>query len=342
MSEQIHIIIAGDHHTPRSFQFSRKKIIISAISALLIGFTLASTGAFTTGLFAYNKILVQRMESAQEVVVETREIKADLEERIAQMIARNEQKIEDLKTKNSLLVSKIKLESNRKIADLEKKNLEQAMSFKEERDLLLSTAVSELNARSEFIENVISNIGIKVKPKAKESQQNSGGPFIAAENGVYDDLLYRADYYLKTIQGLPLGKPVGGSVSSWFGKRKDPLNNKKAFHEGIDLRGKKGGPVAATAEGKIVFAGKNGGFGNYVKIDHGNGYTTSFAHLQNYHVKKGDYVTRGQTIGLVGNSGRSTGTHLHYEIHYKGKPVNPTKFMKVANLTCKFDMPLEK
>ena len=342
MSEQIHIIIAGDEHSPKSFKFSRRGLVITAAVVFFVASALFSMGFYTTGLFAYNTLLVKKIDSSRKEVNETRTANALLEKRLAMILDSHEKTLDNLKTENDLAIFRLKLDSNRKIAELEKKNFEQEMTFKEERDLLLSTAVSELNARSEFIENVISDIGITIKPDPKGSQQNSGGPFVAAENGVYDDLIYRTDYYLKTIQTLPLGKPVAGSVSSGFGKRRDPLNNKKAFHEGIDLRGKKGEPVKATADGKVIFAGKNGGYGKCVKIDHGNGYTTNFAHLHKYHVKKGDSVNRGQTIGLVGNSGRSTGSHLHYEIAYKGKPTNPGKLMKIADLTYKIQTSLEK
>lgn len=341
MSEQFHIIIAGDRRKPLSFQISKRKLIISVCVTLCTVLGLMSTGLYSTGIYAHNKYLTVRMNSAKKDLKKIKNANASLEQKLAKVETKNKKALEELKVQNNLLVSQIELESTKRIAELEKLNLQQQMTFKEERDLLLSTAVSELNQRSEFIENVISNIGIKVKTKSKASAKNSGGPFIAAENAVYDDLLYRADNYLKTIQTLPLGKPVKASVSSWYGKRKDPLNGKSAFHEGIDFRGRKGDPIYATADGKVTFAGNNGGFGKSVKIKHGNGYTTTFAHMHNYHVKKGDYVSRGQIIGLVGNSGRSTGSHLHYEISYRNKHVNPAKFMKVANLTCKFDSPLE-
>ncbi len=342
MNEQFHIIIAGDRRKPISFQISKKKLIISAAVAVCTVVTLLSTGIFTTGLYTHNKYLAMKMSSTKHEMKQVANINENLEKRLAEVEANNTEVIEGLEAQNKLLVAQIELESTKRIAELEKINLQQQMSYKQERDLLLSTAVSELNQRSEFIENVINNIGIKVKTKTKGSAKNSGGPFVAAENAVYDDLLYRADSYLKTIQTLPLGKPVKASISSWYGKRKDPLNGKAAFHEGIDFRGRKGDPIYATADGKVTFAGNNGGFGKTVKIKHGNGYVTTFAHMHNYHVKKGDYVSRGQVIGLVGNSGRSTGSHLHYEIAYRGKHVNPSKFMKVANLTCKFDSPLEK
>ncbi len=343
MSEQYHIIIAGDQHSPRSFKISKKNFLITATLCFVTTCALFSTAFFTTGLYTYNTILVKKMASVKNNITTTQESNSDLEKRLAQVIAEKEKEIGDLQTRHNLLVSRIELESNKKIAALEKKNLEQEMSFKEERALLLTTAVSELSQRSEFIENIINDIGIEVKTEPAESPKNSGGPFIAAENGVYDDLIFRADQYLKTIQTLPLGKPAPGSVSSWYGKRKDPINGKNAFHSGIDFRGNVGDRVIATGEGKVIFAGTNGGFGKMVKIDHGNGYVSVYAHLHNYHVKKGDIINRGQTVGLIGNSGRTTGSHLHYEINHNGKAVNPAKFMKVADMTCNLTAaPLEK
>ena len=342
MSEQYHIIIAGDQHSPRSYKISKKNLLITAFLCFVTVCALLSTAFFTIGLYTHNTILVKKMAAIKNDIAATQNTNVDLEKKLANIIAQNENEIEALQTKHNLLVSKIELESSKTIAALEKKNLEQEMSFKEERTLLLTTAVSELSQRSEFIESIINDIGIEVKTETAESPKNSGGPFIAAENGVYDDLIFRADQYLKTIQTLPLGKPAGGSVSSWYGKRKDPINGKNAFHSGIDFRGNAGDRVIATGDGKVIFAGKNGGFGKMVKIDHENGYVSIYAHLQNYHVKKGDIINRGQTIGLIGNSGRTTGSHLHYEINHNGKPVNPAKFMKVADMTCNLTAPPEK
>ncbi|MFO7751434.1 MAG: hypothetical protein R6V54_15225, partial [Desulfobacteraceae bacterium] len=183
--EQIHIIIAGDEHSPVSFKFSRKRLLISAIVGFFCACALLSTGFFTSGLFAHNTILTKKMSSAREEVEATRSANALLEERLSKMVASHEKALEDLRKENELQISRIELESNRRIAALEKMNLEQEMSFKEERDLLLSTAVSELNARSEIIENVINDIGIEIQPEQKGSQKNSGGPFVAAENSVY-------------------------------------------------------------------------------------------------------------------------------------------------------------
>ena len=123
------------------------------------------------------------------------------------------------------------------------------------------------------------------------------------------------------------------SISSGYGRRSDPLNDENAFHFGIDFRGKIGDPVRATGNGRVKVAGFNQGFGNHVIISHGNGYETMYAHLSKRLVKRGEKVTRSQKIGLVGNTGRSTGSHLHYEIHHHGKPIDPMKYIQVAKLT---------
>ncbi|NOR26105.1 MAG: peptidoglycan DD-metalloendopeptidase family protein, partial [Desulforhopalus sp.] len=135
--------------------------------------------------------------------------------------------------------------------------------------------------------------------------------------------------YLATVQNVPVGVPVPGVLTSRFGWRSDPINGKRAYHRGVDIRGQMGTEVKATADGKIIRQRYDKGDGHFVLIDHGNGFRTKFAHLQKSLVKKDDQVTRGQVIGLVGNSGRSTGPHVHYEIHYDDKIVNPTRFVRI-------------
>ena len=178
----------------------------------------------------------------------------------------------------------------------------------------MSTAASELNERNEVLEKVMNTLGINLSDPKQPGTKNSGGPFIKQEKARYDELLYKTDKYLKTIKHIPLGRPIQGSVTSRFGKRKDPVNGKNAFHSGVDLHGNRGGKIHATADGVVEKVFRNGGYGKYIRINHGNGYTTGFAHLKKYLVKEGDPVKRGQVIGLVGNTGRSTGPHLHYEI----------------------------
>jgi murein DD-endopeptidase MepM/ murein hydrolase activator NlpD len=278
---------------------------------------------------------------------------ADSTETIATLKQNHSRQLDELKDKYSGQISDLKHQHNQqiddlkhtlttKIARLETQNMQQRVSFEKEKEALLSTAVNELHSRSEIIEDIIRDIGIKIKPVPGSSASNSGGPFVAADKSNYDELMYRTDDYLETLKVMPLGRPVKSSVSSWFGKREDPLNQKDAFHEGIDFRGRKGDPILATGDGKVVFAGRNGGYGNFIKIDHGNGYTSAFAHMDSFDVSKGDYVKRGQRIGRIGNSGRSTGSHLHYELNYRGRPANPYTFMKVTEKTYQYTTLSEK
>ena len=112
--------------------------------------------------------------------------------------------------------------------------------------------------------------------------------------------------------------------------RLDPFLGRPAMHTGLDFRGEIGDPVRATATGKVTIAGWSGGYGKMVEIDHGNGFATRYGHLSEILVKVGQTVQIGQTIGLVGSTGRSTGPHLHYETRIDGEAVDPQKFLRAG------------
>ena len=135
-----------------------------------------------------------------------------------------------------------------------------------------------------------------------------------------------------TVKNLPLSQPVVGEhyISSSYGGRRDPFKKSWAFHGGIDIAGHWKSPVHVTAPGIVTFVGSKGAYGRMIEIDHQNGFRTRYGHLATILVKKGDTVDLTDKIGLMGNSGRSTGTHLHYEIRYRGKSLNPSKFFKAA------------
>jgi len=117
--------------------------------------------------------------------------------------------------------------------------------------------------------------------------------------------------------------PVQGVVSSLFGSRADPLSGKEKFHEGVDIAAPSGTPIKAAAGGKVIFSGQRAGYGNVVELDHGGGVITRYGHNAANLVSAGDEVAAGQAIALVGNTGRSTGAHLHFEVRKAGKPINP-------------------
>ena len=132
---------------------------------------------------------------------------------------------------------------------------------------------------------------------------------------------------LNRISKIPSIRPVkGGFLNSSFGYRKDPIDNVMRFHQGQDITVKSGSPIYAPADGMVKRAYYAGGFGNHIKLDHGNGYTTLFAHLSKIKVKHGQDVNRGDVIGFTGNTGRSTAPHLHYEIHHYGESKNPLDY----------------
>ena len=131
---------------------------------------------------------------------------------------------------------------------------------------------------------------------------------------------------------LPKGRPVSdGWISSYFGYRTDPFNGRREWHPGVDIAGKLGEPVVAVAAGIVTYAGKHGGYGNLVQINHGNGFVTRYGHNSKVLVKVGDTVTKGQEIALMGSTGRSTGPHVHFEVWRAGRVVNPIKYLSAAN-----------
>lgn len=129
----------------------------------------------------------------------------------------------------------------------------------------------------------------------------------------------------------PSGRPVTeGWISSGFGYRSDPFTGKRDRHEGVDFAGRPGSDIVAVASGVVTWSGNRSGFGVMVELDHGNGYVTRYAHNQKNLVAVGDKVDKGQVIAHMGSSGRSTGTHVHFEVLRDGKAVNPMGFIRAA------------
>ncbi len=150
---------------------------------------------------------------------------------------------------------------------------------------------------------------------------------LVVQSKSFDELIDLAKKKEEYLQHIPAIQPIENKdltrLASGFGRRFHPILKIWRPHNGIDFTAKIGTPIYATGDGVVRFAGRGSGFGNHVKIDHGFGYLTVYAHMSRLAVRKGQKVKRGQVIGYVGNTGLSAGPHLHYEVHYKGKPVNP-------------------
>ncbi len=144
---------------------------------------------------------------------------------------------------------------------------------------------------------------------------------------VIESLLFDQDLDNKRT---PAGMPAPGYISSNYGTRTDPFGRGSAHHLGIDIDANSGDPITAAAEGVVSFSGVRNGYGNVVEIDHGNGYKTLYAHNSSNLVRVGDVVRAGQLIGKVGSTGRSTGSHLHFEVMLNGRQVNPRQYLDKA------------
>jgi len=163
--------------------------------------------------------------------------------------------------------------------------------------------------------------------------------FVASLNVLSDKLEDRAQKLdlLETLmmnrnlerEVVPKGRPITkGWLSSYFGMRADPFTGKQERHKGLDFAGKQGGNVVAVASGVVTWASNRYGYGKLVEINHGNGYTTRYGHGQEILVKIGQKVKKGDRIALIGSSGRSTGPHVHFEVHKDGKVVDPLKYIR--------------
>jgi murein DD-endopeptidase MepM/ murein hydrolase activator NlpD len=164
-----------------------------------------------------------------------------------------------------------------------------------------------------------------------------GGPFIPAAGVIGADpslrelaiLMTRLNAMEATLAAIPSSRPTAAPMeTSSYGYRRDPFNGMLAFHSGIDFRGRYGQPILAAAPGRVSYVGTRQGYGNVVEVDHGKGLLTRYAHLSRYGVRAGQEVKRGQAIASMGSTGRSTGTHLHFEVRVNGAAVNPRPFLE--------------
>lgn len=161
---------------------------------------------------------------------------------------------------------------------------------------------------------------------ALRSEALSGRISRALEGGLSSD--FSGDW--TTLADAPSMWPIQGRVASSFGQREDPINGEGAFHAGIDIDAPYGTPVRAAADGDVTGASMGAGYGRQVVLDHGHDLLTVYGHLSAIAVMPGQHVTRGQVIGYVGQSGRATGPHLHYEVRVHNVPVNPHKYLRTT------------
>lgn len=276
-----------------------------------------------------------------------------IEEKIRQITAQEDWINEkDLSKKSALRDALL----HRDVAIEEKKLLEQKVAHLEEMVSSLQAFEMDILKKVESISNkdidkiktTISSVNGELKKRGKyfnplaNSKKNSKGGVYIPDNpalGQNEELMQQVtktftaiddnSYYREVMKHVPVGKPVWTYwLSSSFGKRADPLNAKSAKHKGVDLASNKGNKIKTMAAGKVTRAGNATGYGKLVEIDHGNGFKTKYGHMNKIYVQRGEEVAMGQAIGEVGNTGRSTGPHLHYEVLYDGVHMDPMVFIK--------------
>ena len=163
--------------------------------------------------------------------------------------------------------------------------------------------------------------------RAMHAQLDQLSEASVVQNRAFEEVYGYLQDQKSLLASTPAIRPTKGWISSGFGYRKSPFTGLKEFHRGLDIATREGTPIIAPADGIVIFSGNKGGLGKLVTIDHGRGIITRYAHLKKSLLKRGSHVQRGDKIALVGNTGRSTAPHLHYEVHLNGIPVNPAKYI---------------
>jgi murein DD-endopeptidase MepM/ murein hydrolase activator NlpD len=213
----------------------------------------------------------------------------------------------------------------------------------------LSRTISQVQARlDEFEERTkrlalvagMQTAGGTLDQQGSQGELGRGGPFdrvpedpaqLKAQASWIEKHLDSVEKVIRSrtrmLASTPSIAPAMGVITDGFGPRKDPFTGLPAFHRGLDIAARRGTPIEAPADGIVVFAGHEHGYGRVIRLSHGFGYATVFGHLSKILVHPGERVHRGEIIGRVGSSGRSTGPHLHYEVHVDGKAVNPLYYI---------------
>jgi murein DD-endopeptidase MepM/ murein hydrolase activator NlpD len=220
-----------------------------------------------------------------------------------------------------------------------------------EQDQILTATEEAAQTRTESLRAIIRMTGVTVNEVVDEGSVARGGPFVPlTESASFREAFQMEDAFPRrvarvaarvaeaqtlqsAINSVPLAVPVTDDrayFTSGFGFRTDPIHGRRARHTGLDMAAYHMAPIRATAPGKVSFAGWRSDYGQVVEIEHGHGFKTRYAHLAKMYVKRGDQIGIGEKIGGMGSTGRSTGTHLHYEVMFRNNRIDPARFLKAG------------
>ncbi|MBN1621580.1 MAG: peptidoglycan DD-metalloendopeptidase family protein [Endomicrobiales bacterium] len=239
----------------------------------------------------------------------------------AQQVKKSRQMLEEVRENDENIRSLLKLKSKKAIIEEEGRG---GPSLHEAQDLtrLLEGKIYEMNHRDIYRQTS----ALLEETKKQLTSQQEITQYVEDQRAIY--------------RAIPNCKPCVGRITSKFGYRVHPVYKVYEMHTGVDIANAKNTPVYATAYGTVIYCDWQPGYGRLIIIDHGYSYKTYYGHLSKYMIKPGDYVKRGQLIALMGNTGTSTGDHLHYEVRLKRKPTNPQKYFKKSLFEKQFNKSL--
>lgn len=289
MPQRLNTIIIVPHSKARFFKFSfSTRTLVAVACTATLALVLSVIAIAYTGSAVNRRLEVQRLKSEN---VELAEVNQDLEKTVAEVQGR----LDDFEERTARLALAAGMEA-------------EAVGF---------------SGGSGSATRVGSGGPYDRLPESPES--------LAAQGRWVQNQLEMVEGRLneqgRVLASTPTIAPVVGLITDGFGRRKDPFTGRLAFHRGLDVSARRGTTIKAPADGIVVFAGRNGGLGKTVRLSHDFGFSTVYGHLDKMSVEPGDVVHRGQEIGTLGNTGRSTGPHLHYEVHEDGVAKNPLYYI---------------
>lgn len=283
-----------------------------------IYFTLALFTAFfiffiasTFYLFTTNTALSQNITQ-----------KSDKINRLNDIVKRQHTEIDELKNTSSIVINKLS-----HLYDLESK-VRTMVGLSSDENVEKPVASRSLNIFSETLSTLNSENFNDVSSLVDSESVDAITDLISSQTENYGSLIKDVEKQLKFLESKPDLWPVRGKISSPFGYRKHPISKRRHFHKGIDISNNSGTNIVSSGSGIVTFSGWNGGYGRVIIVSHGYGYKSVYAHNKNNLVKVGDRVTKGQVIAKLGNTGRSTGPHLHFEIRFNGQHINPINVLE--------------
>jgi murein DD-endopeptidase MepM/ murein hydrolase activator NlpD len=324
---------------------------VATVAACVIGLWLV----ITLGM-AFNQLRVSiermalsekqaKIQSAEERVATYREsiddVTRDLEQRQKMLESLSEQYLDELPAR-AAETAPAGSESDKAVKTISAMVPEAAgLARIEARQIRFAEMMTKVaQARTQKAEAAIRQFGLNPDLLARQASGAQGGPFESFFGSSKKDVrdprftklaasLGRMDAMERALAAIPTSMPAAVMfMSSGFGYRSDPFTGGGAMHNGLDFKGPMGTPILAAAEGKVTSAGSQGGYGNTIEITHANGLVTRYAHLSGFNVSLGQKVARGVQIGRMGSTGRSTGSHLHFEVRLNGQAINPRKFLE--------------